>query len=82
MFSFQNHKLHNFCCKHEEYVHPRYVLEHDNITLFGVTDTHAFFCVSKPDFNVYETRVSELSVFHTRQEKISKYTQYERYGTP
>ena len=53
----QNHKLHNFCCKHEKYVHPNYVLEHDNITLFGVTKTHAFFCVSKPDFNVYETRV-------------------------
>ncbi len=53
----KNHKLHNFCCKHVKYVHPKYVLEHDNITLFGITKTHAFFCVSDPKFNVYETKV-------------------------
>ncbi len=52
-----SHQLNNFCLKHEEYVHPRYVLEHDNITLMGVTPTHAFFCVSEPDFDIYETKV-------------------------
>jgi hypothetical protein len=52
----QNQKLHNFCCRHIKYVHPRYILEHDNITLFGVTKTHAFFCVSDPNFNIYETK--------------------------
>jgi hypothetical protein len=52
----KNQKLHNFCCRHVKYVHPRYILEHDHVTLFGVTKTHAFFCVSDPSFNVYETK--------------------------
>lgn len=51
-----NHQLHNFVWRHERYVHPRYVLERDNITLMGVTSTHAFFCVSDPDFDIYETK--------------------------
>ena len=41
-----NHQLHNFALRHEQYVHPRYILESDNITLQGITDSHAFFCVS------------------------------------
>ena len=28
-----NQQLHNYALKHERYVHPRHVLEHDNITL-------------------------------------------------
>ena len=41
--------------RHEKYVHPKYILEHDNVTLQGITQTHAFFCVSEPDVNVYDT---------------------------
>ena len=52
-----NHQLHHYCLKHEQYVHPRYILENDNITLQGMTPTHAFFCVSEPDVNVYDTSV-------------------------
>ncbi len=52
-----NQQLHHYALKHEKYVHPRYILEHDNITLQGVTPTHAFFCVSDPDVNVYDTKV-------------------------
>ena len=51
------HQLHNFLWRHEKYVHPRYVLEHDNITLMGVTPSHAFFCVSDPDVDVYNMKV-------------------------
>ena len=46
-----NHQLHNFALRHEEYVHPRYILESDNITLQGITDSHAFFCVSGTQFS-------------------------------
>ena len=49
-------QLYNFVCRHEKYVHPRYVLEHDNITLMGVTPTHVFFCVSDPEFDVLDTQ--------------------------
>ena len=41
--------------RHEKYVHPKYILEHDNVTLQGITQTHAFFCVSEPNVNVYDT---------------------------
>ena len=41
-------QLRNFVWRHEKYVHPRYILERDNVSLMGVTPTHAFFCVSDP----------------------------------
>ena len=50
-------QLHNFVLYHKKYVHPRYVIEHDNITLMGITPTHAFFCVSDPEVNVLDTQV-------------------------
>ena len=50
-------QLYNFVWYHERYVHPRYVLEHDNITLMGITPTHAFFCVSDPEVDVLDTQV-------------------------
>ncbi len=34
----QNHKPKNFFRVHEAYVRPEYVLEHDNITLHGITE--------------------------------------------
>ena len=51
------HQLHNFVWRHERYVHPRHVLERDNITLMGITPAHAFFCVSEPDVDVYDMQV-------------------------
>ena len=53
------HQLNNFVWKHEKFVHPSYVLHHDNITLMGVTPTHAFYCVSDPGFDVYDTKVGK-----------------------
>ena len=50
-------QLYNFVWYHERYVHPRYVLEHDNITLMGITPKHAFFCVSDPEVDVLNTQV-------------------------
>ena len=49
-----NHTLDNFFYRHVAYVDPEYILEHDNVTLHGMTDRHAFFCVSDPAFDVYE----------------------------
>ena len=51
------HQLHNFVWSHATYVHPRYILEHDNITLMGITPSHAFFCVSEPDVDVFDMKV-------------------------
>ena len=48
----------NYVWRHNRYVHPRYVLEHDNITLMGVTPTHAYFCVSDPKVDVQNIKVS------------------------
>ena len=50
-------QLHNFVLYHKKYVHPRYVIEHENITLMGITPTHAFFCVSDPEVDVLDTQV-------------------------
>ena len=48
------HSLDNYFYRHVKYVHPRHVLKADNITLQGVTPTHAFFCVSAKT-DVYAT---------------------------
>ena len=50
----------HYVWKHERYLHPRYVLEHDNITLMGLTPTHAFFCVTDPGVDVRNIKVSVL----------------------
>lgn len=47
----------NFLYTHQEYVHPQEVLAKDNITLQGVTASHAWFCVSLPDIDVYDPTV-------------------------
>ena len=54
----QPHQLNNFVWQHDKYVHPKYVLDHDNITLMGVTPSQVFFCVSEPNLNIYETKVN------------------------
>ena len=59
---FQPHQLNNFVWRHDKYVHPKYVLDHDNITLMGVTPSHVFFCVTKPNFDIYETKVNRKSL--------------------
>lgn len=53
-----NHTLDNFFYVHEEYVDPKYILDNDNVTLQSVTDKHAVFCVSDPEFNVFETKMA------------------------
>ena len=54
----QPHQLDNFVWRHEKYVHPKYVLDHDNITLMSVTPTHVFFCVSDQNLDVLDTKVT------------------------
>ena len=49
--------LHNFLLWHDEYVHPNYVLEHDNVTLYGYSKTHAYFCISSPEVSVTNIKV-------------------------
>lgn len=42
------HTLKNFLYRHVKYVNPKYILEHDNITLMGCDDKWAWFCVTDP----------------------------------
>ena len=51
----------HYIWKHKRYLHPRFVLEHDNITLMGLTPTHAFFCVTDPGVDVRDIKVSVLA---------------------
>ena len=44
----------NFFWKHNKYVHPNYILIHDNVTLYGFAQNHAFFCVSDHDVDVHD----------------------------
>ncbi len=53
-----DHTLDHFLYRHSAYISPRTILENDNWTLYGVTRTHAFFCVSDESFNVYEMGVA------------------------
>ena len=57
------HQLHNFIWCHKRYVHPKCVLERDNITLMGATPKHVFFCVSDPDIDIYDTKVKPEMFF-------------------
>ena len=59
------HLLHNFLYTHVEYVHPKEVLFHDHITLMGMDETFAWFCVTKNDFDVYD--LSQFSFVYTTQ---------------
>ena len=54
----QPHQLNNFVWRHEKYVHPKYVLNHDNITLMSVTPSHVFFCVSDQHVDIFDTKVT------------------------
>lgn len=47
----------NFAWKHNSYTHPNFVLEHDHVTLYGLTPTHAFFCVSDPAIDITNSDV-------------------------
>ena len=42
-----NHDKANFFYVHDQYVHPNFILEHDNIVLKGVNTKYAIFCVSR-----------------------------------
>ena len=54
-FSLVNvRRLRNFFFRHNRYVHPNYVLEHDNVTFYGFSQHHAYFCISNVD--VEETK--------------------------
>ena len=58
----QPQQLNNFLWQHEKYVHPKYVIEHDNITLMGVTPSQVFFCISDSDIDIYDTKVTSVGL--------------------
>ena len=46
----------HFIILHKRYIDPSYVLENDNVTLQGVTETHAFFCVTSHEEDVQDIK--------------------------
>jgi hypothetical protein len=48
-----DHELRNFCWKHNIYVHPKLLLERDNIIMSGFTLTHAFFTIMPEDNDIF-----------------------------
>ena len=37
------------------YVHPRYVLEHQHVTLLAVEQSYALFCVTTPGVDIHDS---------------------------
>jgi len=52
---FGNHNETNFLYLHDKYVHPSYILEHDNVILMGVDEKRAYFCVSNEGVDPYHS---------------------------
>jgi len=46
----------NFLYSHDRYVHPNYILEHNNVTLLQVCKHYAIFCVTDPNVDVFDTK--------------------------
>ena len=59
------HLLHNFLYTHLDYLHPKTVLFHDHVTLMGMDETNAWFCVTDEKFDVYD--LSKNSFVYTTQ---------------
>ena len=53
----------NYVVRHNKYINPKYVLQHDNITLMGITPTQAFFCVSDAKVDVQNIKVSSTRIY-------------------
>ena len=48
----------NFILFHEAYVHPEYVPKTEsNATMYGFTETHAYFCVADDGVDIADTKV-------------------------
>ncbi len=63
--------LSNYLFMHERYVHPNYVLKHENVNLFYFTQTHAIFAIT--DYSrssVYDTK--SFPFFHIAQRKLAQ----------
>jgi hypothetical protein len=65
------HFKENFIYKHDKYIHPRYILQHKNVTLFTVTKDYAMFCITDPDVDIYETTKHPF-VFIAQYEQCKK----------
>ncbi len=64
-------KLHNFLCIHEEYVSPKYVLEHRNIMLLAVDREYALFSVLDPQEDLFDSvkhpNIGKALYFHAKK---------------
>ena len=66
---FENARLNdNFFWKHNDYLHPKVIKDNDHITLYGFSESHAFFCVSDPNVDIFDT---DVFPFPTIGEKTS-----------
>ena len=51
-----NHDETNFLYLHHSYVHPNYILKHENAILLTVKNDRAIFCVSDKDVSAYSSK--------------------------
>ena len=55
---FQDVQLYkNFLWKHNRYLHPKYILENDHVTLYGFSKTEVFFCITDPNVDIYNNEI-------------------------
>ena len=53
-FPFQD----NFFYVHNSYIHPNFIRDNDNVTLFGTDEHHSWYCVTAKDADVYDLESS------------------------
>ena len=60
-----NHDESNFFYVHDQYVHPNFILEHDNIVLKGSNTKHAIFCVSRKGICTLDSSIGPFAWVNT-----------------
>ena len=59
------HDKTNFLYLHDSYIHPRYVLENENVILRNVTRDSAIFLVSDKNISAYDNKIGPFSFANT-----------------
>ena len=49
-------KEHHFIYKHEQYVHPNYILQNANVTIMAIQKNFAVFAETDPQLDIYDSK--------------------------
>ena len=50
------HTLNHFLYVHENYMHPKFILENSNVSLYIMEKNYAVFAITEPSVDVYDTK--------------------------